>query len=556
MLNNNFVLLHSEKHENDQVPKYFVDAWENCDPQKRHKWRNAISKEFSSMENRKVWNIIKKEDIPQDRRTVKCKCVFNIKRNGTYRARLVACGYSQVPGVDFTDNYAPVVHNGTFRIMLILKMMLKLDAKIIDVETAFLHGHLKEDIYMDMPDGLSHMKGNESLNKGEHCLHLKKTIYGLVQAAREWWRTLTSILKDIGFKGGEVDPCLFTYTGDIGMVIMAIYVDDCLCIGQSEAINHVIQQLKLNNLTVKIEEDMQDYLNCKIVFSRKGRKAWLGQPNLIKKLEAKFGPQVENLKKYATPGTPKMGIIRGFTPDVALNDDQQKIYRSGVGMLLYLVKHSRPDIANVTRELSKTMDRASMAGMKELKRVIKYALDTKNYGLKLEPKMSEEGPKWDMMMYCDSDYAGDKDTRLSVTGYVLYMCGAPVIWRSKSQRSVTLSSSEAEYVAMSEAVKEIRFIYQLLKSMDIEVELPIKVRIDNIGAIFMAENVTTNNRTKHVDVRYKYVREFIEDDFIKVIFVKSAENCADIFTKNVSQDLNKKRSEMMVGEETSVLSLD
>ena len=107
--------------------------------------------------------------------------------------------------------------------------------------------------------------------------------------------------------------------------------------------------------------------------------------------------------------------------------------------MLYLVKHSRPDIANATRELSKTMDKASKAGLKELKRVLKFVIDTKDYGLKIEPKLNGM-TNWNMMMYTDSDYAGDKDTRISVTGYVLFLCGVPVAWKSKAQKSVPKSS--------------------------------------------------------------------------------------------------------------------
>ena len=139
-------------------------------------------------------------------------------------------------------------------------------------------------------------------------------------------------------------------------------------------------------------------------------------------------------------------------------------------------------------------------------------------------------------MYTDSDYAGDKSTRISVTGYILFFMGVPIIWKSKSQKSITLSSSEAEYVALSEAEKEIKFVYQLLLSIGIQVKLPIVVRVDNVGAIFMSENTSTSGRTKHIDIRYRYVNEMILDGFLKVLFVKTSENVADVFTKNVRSE--------------------
>jgi hypothetical protein len=156
--------------------------------------------------------------------------------------------------------------------------------------------------------------------------------------------------------------------------------------------------------------------------------------------------------------------------------------------------------------------------------------------LKMEPKLCDD-LGWNLKIFCDSDWAGDPETRISVTGFVIYLLNIPVCWRSKSQKGVTLSSTEAEYVAISEAVKEVKFIYYLLNDFHIKVKLPIVVKTDNVGAIFMSENASTGVRTRHVDTRYHFVREFIEDGFIKVEFVRSNENDADIFTKNVSYEV-------------------
>ena len=168
-----------------------------------------MKKEFNDMIRRRVWRVMKHQGMPKDWQCVKCKWVFKIKRNGVFRARLVACGYSQVAGVDFTENYAPVINDVSFRVLIILMIMMKLKGKIVDVETAFLHGDLSEDIYMEIPDGLDTAEGYEEVKVSEDCLKLLKSCYGLVQAAREWWKKLTAILKDIGFTGGNVDPCLY-----------------------------------------------------------------------------------------------------------------------------------------------------------------------------------------------------------------------------------------------------------------------------------------------------------------------------------------------------------
>ena len=147
------------------------------------------------------------------------------------------------------------------------------------------------------------------------------------------------------------------------------------------------------------------------------------------------------------------------------------LYHSGVGMLLYLVKHSRPDISNVVRELTKCMDKANKAALKELFRAIKFVIDTEMYGLRLQPNIEDFADNaeliWELVVYTDSDWAGDMDTRRSVTGFILFLLGVPILWKSRAQKSVSLSSSEAEYYGCSEAAKEIKYITQVLQDMGI-----------------------------------------------------------------------------------------
>ena len=255
---------------------------------------------------------------------------------------------------------------------------------------------------------------------------------------------------------------------------------------------------------------------------------------------------MSDLKGYSTPGTPGIGVHKKNEGETGISSDLQTLVQSGVGMLLWLVKHKRPDVSNPVRELSKATSEATGFAWKELRRVIRYVLDTRNLGLKMEVKSTKDD--WDLLVYTDSDYAGDKETRKSVTGYVIYLRGVPICWKSKAQRSVTLSSTEAEFVALSEAAKEIKFIVQVMWSLNMSVELPVVVRVDNVGAIYLANNLNTSQRTKHIDVRYNYVREFVEDDFIKIYFVRTDENDADIFTKNTTTDIFQRHSEKLVGE--------
>ena len=216
---------------------------------------------------------------------------------------------------------------------------------------------------------------------------LLATIYGLVQAARQYYKKARGILRKIGFTGGDVDPCLFVKKSSLGIVFIALYVDDNLLIGHPKAIEDAIEQMKKHGFILKIEDDLNDNLSCEIQFSKDRTKAWLGQPHLISNLESKFGNDMKNLRKYKTPGTPNLNMVRNTDDKLTLPKEKQSLYRSGVGMLLYLVKYSRPDIANTVRELSKVLDGSTEASYKEMLRVIKYVLDTREMGLRIEPKL-------------------------------------------------------------------------------------------------------------------------------------------------------------------------
>ena len=199
-------------------------------------------------------------------------------------------------------------------------------------------------------------------------------------------------------------------------------------VGTKEAIEDTIKKLRKKDLVLKVYDSLDDYLSCEIKFSDDGRKAWIGQPHLISKLEKVFGDGVKNLKKYKTPGTPNLHMTRNADPAEALDKKSHKEFCSGVGMLLYLVKHSRPDIANCVRELSKVLDGATPEAYKEMMRAIKFVLDTKDLGLKIIPSEGRNLP-WVLVCFTDSDYAGDPDTRRSVSGYILFVKGVPVVWR-------------------------------------------------------------------------------------------------------------------------------
>ena len=247
------------------------------------------------------------------------------------------------------------------------------------------------------------------------------------------------------------------------------------------------------------------------------------------------------MKTYKTPGTPGYNAVRPKEDEVTLSNAEQKVFQSLVGSLMYLVKHSRPDIANAVRELTKVMDRANQTHFKEGLRIVKFVLDTKTLGLRIEPNVLHK-LVWQIVLWSDSDWGADKDNRLSVSGLALFVNNVLVAWRSKQQKCAALSSSEAEFVAVSEAVKEVLFVLQVLNSVGIQVQTPVIVRVDNMGAIFMSDNATSSTRTRHIDIRWHFTRNLVKDKVIEIIFCKSAENKADGYTKNVSTDVYEAHS--------------
>ena len=279
-------------------------------------------------------------------------------------------------------------------------------------------------------------------------------------------------------------------------------------------------------------------------------RGWVGQPSIIKSLEQKFGDRAMKERLSLTPGCPRFTGRRLENQEDKVSPEEHGTYRSGVGTLLYLTKHSRPDICNPVRELSKTMDAPAPAHLKEMFKVIRYVLSTKEHGLKFE--MRKDIKKWALKTLSDRDFASDKETRISVFGYIIYCCGIPIAWRSKGMKSVVLSTTEAEYMTLSEVVKELKLIIQLLQTMNIELELPITVYVDNVGEFWLTNNRTTSDRTKHIDIRTSIVKEYQEDGKIIIKFVKSEDNKADNFTKNTTNVIFQNHQKKLVWDNGTV----
>jgi hypothetical protein len=374
-----------------------------------------------------------------------------------------------------------------------------------------------------------------------------------MQSARHFFKKFVSILKKIGFVPSEADPCLMIKKCNLGLVYMVMYIDDCYCNGNEAAINDSIKGIVKNGLNVTVKDDLEDYLSCEITFNKTRTRAWLGQPHLIKKLEKKFGKMVKGLMKYQTPGTPHTGIVRPKEGALLVEEELQELYRSGVGNAPVPSKALETGYCECSPRVVEVHDWRQCSGVHRAHACHQVVFDTREYGLKLAPKW-EDAMLWELRIYSDSDWAGDKDNRKSITGFIIFLLGAPILWRSNAQASVALSSTEAELYALSEAAKEIKFIVQVLISLGIPVKLPVIVRVDNVGAIFMSENSSTSSRTKHVDTRYHFVREFVEEGFVKIIFVRSEDNNSDPFIKITPGNIYEEHTAKSVAQKEQMLN--
>jgi hypothetical protein len=214
--------------------------------------------------------------MPKERKVIGCKWVFKKKRNRDHRARLVAQGFSQVPGVDFSENFAPVIDDTSFRIVLSLIQKWGCKAFALDVETAFLHGSLEEEIYMRIPEGYD----PEELRGEKRVL-----ILSLVQAARQWWKRFNSEIVKLGFQSNHVDPCLCFKENERGRVFITLYVDDFIIDGEECLIKDTITSLQ-EVFKVKVQGTLEDYLGCEVVKEEEG--FWIGQRRIIEDLIGKF----------------------------------------------------------------------------------------------------------------------------------------------------------------------------------------------------------------------------------------------------------------------------
>ena len=373
-----------------------------------------------------------------------------------------------------------------------------------------------------------------------HCLKLLKNLYGLVDASNTWFQCLRNALLKRGFTQSRIDPCVFVK----GNLIFITYVDDCILLCPDEGpINDTISSLK-KEFVLTDDGDLSAYLGIKVTKNADG-SILMAQPALIQRIIECV--KLTDNRQHDTPAL--AGNVLHKDP----NGQPRKTdfhYRSAIGQMNFITGSTRPEMQMAVHQCARFSNDPKLSHEQAVKRIVRYLKRTKDEGLILRPDPSKS-----LECYVDADFAGawnqeysdDATNCLSRTGYVIKYAGCPILWQSKLQSTIALSTTEAEFIALSTALRDVIYVMQLLEELisfgvPIPLETPkvfCKVFEDNVGALELARTPRMRPRTKHIGIQYHHFRDHVESGKITIEHVSTKEQIADIFTKPLPLDAFK-----------------
>lgn len=480
-------------------------------------WMEAMKEKIDSLAKNNTWTLV---PLPQGRVAIKNRWVFKLKyadgKPVRFKARLVAKGFSQRPGIDYDETYSPVVKHDSLRTVLAIAAAEDLEIVQLDVKTAFLNGDLSEVLYMEQPTGFR--------TSDNVCL-LHRSLYGLKQASRAWNSKFNSFLIKYGFIRSSADPCFYFQQDKEHITILAIWVDDgLLCSSRSTKLQDIVGYLSQNFEMTSGSADC--FVGIQIKRNRKERTIHLSQGPYIKKILDKFC--LTDCLQRTIPADPFTHLRRNTT--TSESQEMEFPFREAVGSLMFAAICTRPDISFAVGQVAQFCNNPSRVHWEATKRILAYLKGTMDHGIVYRQVSSEENV---LVAFSDADFAGNIDDRRSTTGNIFIINGGPVAWCSQRQKCVSLSTTEAEYVAASTATKEIIWLRRLLKDLGRPQHNATPLLCDNQSAIKLVRNPEYHQRTKHIDVRYHFIRSMQEDNTLNVKYVQTSEQLADGLTKSL-----------------------
>ncbi|KAJ9685151.1 hypothetical protein PVL29_017257 [Vitis rotundifolia] len=489
-------------------------------------WYNAMKDEMSSMKCNDVWDLV---ELPNGAKTIGCKWVFKTKKDSLgnierYNARLVAKGFTQKEGIDYTETFSPVSKKDSLRIILALVAHFDLELQQMDVKTAFLNGELEEEVYMKQPEGFPSSDGEQLVCK------LKKSIYGLKQASRQWYLKFHNIISSFGFVENVMDQCIYLKVSGSKVCFLVLYVDDILLATNDKGLLHEVKQFLSKNFDMKDMGEASYVIGIKIHRDRFKGILGLSQETYINKVLKRF--RMKNCSPSVSP------IVKGdrFNLDQCPKNDLEREqmknipYASAVGSLMYAQVCTRPDIAFAVGMLGRYQSNPGIDHWKAAKKVMRYLQGTKDYKL-----MYRRTSNLEVVGYSDSDFAGCVDSRKSTSGYIFILAGGAISWRSVKQSMTATSTMEAEFISCFEATSHgvwLKSFISGLRVMD-SISRPLSIYCDNSAAVFMAKNNKSGSRSKHIDIKYLAIRERVKEKKVVIEHISTELMIADPLTKGM-----------------------
>jgi hypothetical protein len=537
----------SRIRDENYLKKFYSDYILNChariiipnsfkeinDSLEKDQWENAIQTELDSLSRNETWALVNK---PEGRKIVGCKWVFSVKNDefgnvDRFKARLVAQGYTQEFMVDYTKTFAPVARLTSFRVIIALANQFNYAVHHMDVKTAFLNGKLDEEIYMKVPQGLK-------ADEGKVC-RLKKSIYGLKQAAYVWHNAFDKILKEFGFESSDRDKCIYVCKAESqkDYIYLVLYVDDLIIsTGNLEKLND-LKSFLMNKFEMVDLGEVKLFLGIKV--HRDENTIYLSQETYIDTVLERFG------MKDCHPN--KIPLQKPNYDELKSEISCDAPTQSAWGCLMYIMLCTRPDISIAVNIISRYAAKNNKEVWQCIKGVLRYLKGTRDLKLKFTRNESYEHI---IHGYADSDYiGGDLEDPRSTSGFLFKMFDSCLVhWSTQRQECAAVSTTEAEFMALFAAVQQAMAFKYLLTGIGLAIEKPIKIFEDNQGCISLVENEKFNGRTKHMAPKYFQTRKYVKDGDIALSYIVTGDQLADLLTKPLQRvTLERLRSQLGLG---------